>query len=205
MKAQDLQHIAAGFSHEAFGSQAVFRTALDALSHPGRPWPMPTNCALPKHGQAAAAALLLSLLDADTRLWLSPALASSDAAPWLRFHTGCHIVAEAREANFVWVALGDALPALASLRLGSDAYPDQSATCVIETLALHADVAGWTLQGPGIQDQRHLQVTGLSPDFMAQWELNHASFPRGVDVFLTTPSHIVGLPRTTRIVHTPEV
>ena len=204
MKAQDLQHIAAGFSHEAFGSQAVFRAALDALSYPGRPFQMPTDCALPRHGQPAAAALMLGLLDADTRLWLSPALAQSDAAPWLRFHTGCQIVTDANEAHFVWVALGNALPALNSLRLGSDAYPDQSATCVIETLALHADVSGWTLQGPGIQDQRHLQVTGLTPDFTEQWQHNHASFPRGVDVFLTTPTQVVGLPRTTRILNTQE-
>lgn len=204
MNAQDLQHIEAGFSHEAFGSQAVFRAALDALSHPGRPFQMPTDCALPLHGHPAAAALMLGLLDADTRLWLSPALAQSDAAPWLRFHTGCQIVAEPNDAHFVWVALGNELPALHSLRLGSDAYPDQSATCVIETLALHADVASWTLQGPGIQDQRHLQVTGLTPDFTEQWQHNHASFPRGVDVFLTTPTHVVGLPRTTRILNTQE-
>lgn len=202
MKAQDLQHIAAGFTHEAFGSQAVFRAALDALSHPGRPWPMPTDCALPRHGQPAAAALLLGLLDADTRLWLSPALAHSDAAQWLRFHTGCHIVAEATGANFLWVALGDALPAISSLHLGTDAYPDQSATCVIETLSLHENVAGWTLQGPGIQNQRHLQVTGLSPDFKQAWQNNYASFPRGVDMFLTTLTHVVGLPRTTRILNT---
>jgi len=204
MKAPDLQHIAAGFSHEAFGSQAVFRASLDALSHPGRTFQMPIDCALPTHGQPAAAALLLGLLDADTRLWLSPALAQSDAAPWLRFHTGCQIVTDANDAHFVWVALGDAMPALNSLRLGTDAYPDQSATCVIETLTLQVDVAGWTLQGPGIQDRRHLQVTGLTPDFAVQWQHNHASFPRGVDVFLTTPTQVVGLPRTTRIVNTQE-
>jgi len=204
MKAQDLQHIAAGFTHEAFGSQAVFRAALDALSHPGRPILMPTDCALPRHGQPAAAALLLGLLDADTTLWLSPALARSDTAMWLRFHTGCHIVAQASEAHFLWIALGDALPALDTLRLGSDAYPDQSATCVIETLAVHADVAGWTLQGPGIPDQRQLQVNGLTPDFTQAWQHNHASFPRGVDVLLSTPTHVVGLPRTTRITHTQE-
>lgn len=204
MKAQDLQHIAAGFSHEAFGSQAVFRAALDALSHPGRPTLVPTDCALPQHGQAAAAALLLGLLDADTTVWLSPALARSDTAMWLRFHTGCQVVTQASEAHILWIALGDALPALATLRLGSDAYPDQSATCVIETLALHTDVAGWTLQGPGIPDQRQLQVNGLTPDFTQAWQHNHASFPRGVDVLLTTPTHVVGLPRTTRITHTQE-
>jgi alpha-D-ribose 1-methylphosphonate 5-triphosphate synthase subunit PhnH len=204
MNAHDLQDITAGFSHDAFGSQAVFRAALDALSHPGRPFHMPTDCALPRHGQAAAAALMLGLLDADTRIWLSPLLAHSDAAPWLRFHTGCQIVTEAQEAHFVWVALGDALPNLQSLRLGSDAYPDQSATCVIETLALHADLAGWTLQGPGIPNQRQVQVTGLTPDFVPQWQHNHAGFPRGVDVLLTTPTLVVGLPRSTHIVTTQE-
>ncbi len=204
MKAQDLQHIAAGFSHEAFGSQAVFRITLDALSHPGRPFQMPTDCALPRHGQPAAAALMLGLLDADTRLWLSPTLAQTDTAPWLRFHTGCQIVTDANEAHFVWLALGDEMPALNGLRLGSEAYPDQSATCVIETLALQADLAGWTLQGPGIQDQRQLQVTGLAPDFTDQWQHNHTSFPCGVDVFLTTPTQVVGLPRTTRILNTQE-
>lgn len=204
MNAPDLQHIAAGFTHEAFGSQAVFRAALDALSHPGRPYAVPIACALPRHGQAAAAALMLGLLDADTRLWLSPSLANSDVAPWLRFHTGCQLVDEASEAQFLWVALGNALPELRGLRLGSDAYPDASATCVIETLGLHADTAGWTLQGPGIQHQRQLHVTGLATDFVPQWQHNHASFPRGVDVFLTTPSHVVGLPRTTHILHTTE-
>jgi len=205
MKAQELKQIAAGFKHEAFGAQAVFRAALDALSHPGRPLKMPTDCALPSHGQPAAAALMLGLLDADTRLWLSPSLAQTDAAPWLRFHTGCQIVTDANEAHFIWVALGNSLPALNSLRLGSDAYPDQSSTCVIETLALHANVAGWTLQGPGIQDKRYLQVTGLTPDFTEQWQHNHDSFPRGVDVFLTTPTHVVGLPRTTCILNTQEI
>ena len=199
MKAHELQKINAGFHQEAFGSQSVFRAALNAMSHPGRPFQMPIECSLPSRGQAAAAALMLGLLDADTRLWVSPALAQSDVAPWLRFHTGCQIVGEASEAHFIWVALGDALPVLSSLRSGSDAYPDQSATCVVETSGLSADVAGWTLQGPGIPTQRHLQVTGLSLDFTDQWKHNHDSFPRGVDVFLTTCTDVVGLPRTTNI------
>ena len=35
-------------------------------------------------------------------------------------------------------------------------------------------------------------------DFETQWAANHAMFPRGVDLLLGTPGHIVGLPRTTR-------
>jgi len=194
-----LQNMVAGFDHEAYGSQAVFRTALQALSHPGCPLDMPLNMALPRGGHAAAAALLLGLLDADTAVYLSPSLAGSDAAAWLRFHTGCSEVADVAQAQFIWVGQGDALPQLHNLRQGSDAYPDQSATCVIEVHNLHADEAGWRLQGPGILGERTLRVQGLAADFPNQWSRNHADFPCGVDVFLVTATQIVGLPRTTRI------
>lgn len=204
MNTPNLHHMVAGFEHEAFGSQAVFRAALDALSHPGRPLDMPLNTALPRQGHGAAAALLLGLLDADTTLWLSAVLANSDAAAWLRFHTGCQIVTDAATAQFVWVAQGDAMPALSRLRGGSDAYPDTSATCVLEVPSLQTEAPDWLLQGPGIPTSRHLGVSGLSPDFVAQWADNQACFPRGVDVFLTTTTQIVGLPRTTRILSAVE-
>jgi len=194
-----LQNMVAGFEHEAYGSQAVFRTALQALSHPGRPLDMPLNMTVPRGGHAAAAALLLGLLDADTAVYLSPSLAGSDAAAWLRFHTGCSAVADRAQAQFIWIGQGDALPLLQDLRQGSDAYPDQSATCVIEVHNLHPDEAGWRLQGPGILGERALRVQGLGADFPAQWSRNHAGFPCGVDVFLATATQIVGLPRTTRI------
>jgi alpha-D-ribose 1-methylphosphonate 5-triphosphate synthase subunit PhnH len=213
MKTSDLHTMVAGFDHEAYGSQAVFRTALNALSHPGRPLEMPMHTALPRQGHAAAAALLLGLVDSDTGLWLSPLLAGSEAAAWLRFHTGCAWVADPADAQFLWVAQGDALPDLHRLKQGTEAYPDQSATCVIEVHSLYGqkgdekegdekDAWSWTLQGPGIWGGRQLQVQGLPADFQSQWTRNHASFPCGVDVFLATPSHIVGLPRTTRILNT---
>jgi len=204
MNAPDLQNIVAGFDHEAFGSQAVFRVALDALSHPGRVFDMPLETALPRQGHGAAAALLLGLLDADTTLWLSPSLASSDAPVWLRFHTGCQIVADAAEAQFVWVAQGDDMPQLSKLQLGSDAYPDQSATCVLEVDSLHSDPGAWRLQGPGIPTERSLRVRGVAPEFALQWADNHANFPRGVDVYLCTATQIAGLPRTTRILSATE-
>lgn len=197
MNATDLQHIVGGFEHEAFGSQAAFRASMNALSYPGRWTPMPMQAERPGQGHGAAAVLLLSLLDADCTVWLSPTLAASDAAPWLRFHTGCQLVVEAHEAQFVWVAKGDAMPALASLAGGSDNQPDHSATCILDVLDTHGDA--WTLDGPGIPGTALLQVDGLPPDFAAHWVHNHAGFPRGVDVFLSTPTHIAGLPRTTRI------
>ncbi|MDQ7746292.1 phosphonate C-P lyase system protein PhnH [Hydrogenophaga pseudoflava] len=198
MKAEDLQQVRPGFHDAALGSQAVFRTALSALSHPGRVIGMPDVSALPRHGHGAAAQLLQSLVDSDCAVWLSPKLASSDAAPWLRFHTGCRWAAAPADARFLWVAEGDTLPALASLDAGTDEYPDQSATCVIEVAALAgAGADAFVLTGPGIASEQTLCATGLPDDFVDQWDANHRRFPRGVDLFLATPGHIAGLPRST--------
>lgn len=204
--APDLNQLAAGFTHEGLGSQAMFRVALNALSHPGRVHAAAYEGGVPQTGHPAAAALLLSLLDNDCTLWLSPKLAHSDAAAWLRFHTGCQLVTQAGQARFAWVALGDEPPALNAWALGSDKLPDQSTTCVVEAAELSAGVseaAHWALRGPGIQEVTRLDSTSLTTrlgaEFLSQWAINHASFPRGVDLFLASQQHLVGLPRTTAI------
>ncbi|MBU1358029.1 MAG: phosphonate C-P lyase system protein PhnH [Gammaproteobacteria bacterium] len=205
MKTQDLSTMGAGFADLARDSQAVFRAALEALSHPGRLIDMPREAEVPERGHAASAVLLLALLDPDCRVWLSPTLASSDASAWLRFHCGCRVVDEIGEAHFAWVAASDEPPPLDRLAQGTEHYPDQSATCIFDvpSLADGAGDEGWTLRGPGIRDSVRLCVDGL-PDAVAQKLLaersaGQAAFPCGVDLFLATERQIVGLPRTTRI------
>lgn len=196
-----LASLGAAFSNEAFGSQAVFRAVLQALSHPGRTVAVEHDAQTPAVGHAASAAVLLALLDSDCTLWLSQRLAASDAGAWLRFHTGCTLVSDPTQARFLWLAQGDEWPTLGSLALGTDVYPDQSATCVVDipraTVTAADAIDAWQLRGPGIQEMAALQVDGLPDDFEAQWAANHAVFPRGVDLLLGTPCHIVGLPRTT--------
>lgn len=220
MKSQDLQSVRPGFDDAAMGSQAVFRCALQALSLPGRVVDLPAVAQLPSKGQSAAALLLLALLDSDTSLWLSPSLANTDAQAWLRFHTGCRCVSDPAQARFLWLAEGDAWPALEQLDAGSDEYPDQSATCVMELSAFHdercdspSDIPSIThgdtpvdagcsallLSGPGIAQELGLQVSGLPQNFAEQWAANHASFPRGVDAFFTNQHQVIGLPRSTRV------
>lgn len=208
--AADLSTLGAGFADLARGSQAVFRTALDAMSHPGRPLAMQAEVQAPARGNTAAAVLLLALLDADSQLWLSPSLAAGDAGAWLRFHTGCVLVSDPTQAQFVWTTHEEllAIGAIETLAMGSDAYPDQSATCVIDvpdflSVADGIDIGAWVLSGPGIDGETRLHVAGLSSavaaGFLAQRAVNHASFPRGVDVFLASPGRIVGLPRSTQV------
>lgn len=202
MKQEDLQQVVPGFDDPVLGAQAVFRRALQALSMPGRPVEMRAMATLPPQGHAAAAMLLLALLDSDCSLWLSPSLTGSDAQAWLRFHTGCRIVDDISQARFVWLAAGDTWPALRAMNPGTDEYPDQSATCVMEVEAAGCPVAQadiWQLQGPGVQGTLSLATAGLPLDFDAQWAANQSVFPRGVDVFLATATQVVGLPRSTQL------
>jgi alpha-D-ribose 1-methylphosphonate 5-triphosphate synthase subunit PhnH len=203
MKVDDLQQVRPGFYDGSVGSQTVFRCALSALSHPGRVFEIPDVSERPRHGHGAAAVLLQALVDSDCSVWLSPLLARSDAAAWLRFHTGCAWADSPDHASFLWVAEGDTWPALSSLNAGMDDYPDQSATCVIEVSHLQKagpqDANALFLTGPGIAQVEQLSVQALPVDFIEQWEANHSLFPRGIDLFLASPTQLVGLPRTLRI------
>lgn len=201
MNTGELSVLGAGFATPSFGSQAVFRAALHALAHPGECVRVNHDAETPSRGHAASAALLLALLDADCKLWLSKSLAESDASNWLRFHTGCTIVDEPNQANFAWIAQADELPPLTAFAQGSDMYPDQSATCVIDVISVSNDETArrWRLTGPGIRTQRALAVEGLPDWFIGEWEANCEHFPRGVDLFLAATDHLAGLPRTTQI------
>ena len=193
----DLADIGPGFTDTALESQAVFRRGLAALSRPGELLDCGEVPAPPPGVQPAANALLLALLDQDCRLWLSPSLNGS-AAGYLRFHTGCILVGDTRQADFALVATPSELPPLGSLELGTDEYPDRSATLVLQVDSLDPD-GEWRLAGPGIRGERRLRAQGLGADFLAQWRQNARSYPRGVDLFLVSGARICGLPRTTRI------
>jgi len=203
MQAQ-LNDLGRGFADPALCSQSVFRHALDALSLPGRIAVLDAsgplkNMQVPRGAHPAAAALLLALLDQDCKLWLSGGFSHSDAAAWLRFHTGCSIVQDPAQADFAWVAQAAELPLLARFAQGSAEYPDLSATCVIQVDSLQTQGSGWTLSGPGIAGSTQLHVSGLSPDFCSQRRAEQAHFPCGLDFLFTHGLSLVGLPRTTQL------
>jgi alpha-D-ribose 1-methylphosphonate 5-triphosphate synthase subunit PhnH len=207
--APDWSGLGAGFNDLATGSQAVFRSVLQAWSHPGRCVPLHSDAHHPCPGQPTSAAVLLALLDAETRLWLSPTLAGSPAEHWLRFHTGCVVVPLASDADWIWAAHLGELPPLAELPTGSDVCPESAATCIVDVSTLSdsptPSPTTWQLSGPGILTTATLTITDATagPEALAQFAAlrtaNQALFPRGVDVMLATATHVVGLPRTTRI------
>lgn len=201
-----LKDVGRGFAQPALCSQEVFRHVLSALSLPGQVQTLDHDGVLagmqtPRGAHPAAAALLLALLDQDCKLWLSPGFDGSDAAAWLRFHTGCVLVSNAAQADFCWMAHGTELPPLAQLAQGSAEYPDTSATCIVQADSLQTPggAAAWTLRGPGVNGSVEMHVGGLAPGFMAQRRESQTHFPCGVDMLFTHGQTLVGLPRSTVI------
>lgn len=195
----DLSRLAPGFGSPDLDSQTVFRACLDAMSSPGRV--MLLDGALleaPPGGVCpAAASVLLALLDQDTTLWLGDSMRTGDIGAYLRFHTGCAIATSAGAADFVLCAAQDAGD-LSCFRQGTDAFPDRSATIVMQCERLSND-RGWRLTGPGIREHAMLHAGGVAPDFPQQWAHNRKRFPCGVDLFLASGLSMAALPRTTRL------
>ena len=186
----------------ATAAQRWFRAVMEAMSRPGSLRSLPSPAALPDHLPGPAAGLLLSLCDADTPVWLSPRLRDSRwAETWIGFHAGAPVVEASDEAAFAVVSREDELPAFERFRCGEPAFPDRSATLLIEVSALgeSADAEPLVLEGPGIRSTCELRVSGLPLDWAARWQANRAGFPLGVDVVLVDAERFVALPRSVRI------
>jgi alpha-D-ribose 1-methylphosphonate 5-triphosphate synthase subunit PhnH len=201
MRQDELERVQPGFDDPVLDSQATFRGALQAVSLPGQTVVLSALRQWRGPGELSAACLMLALLDSDCSVWLSESLAGTDTETWLRFHTGCRMTADLGTARFVWLARGDDWPEFSRMNQGSEAYPDQSATCLIEVDGFDEPAApALRLRGPGIRDERILHVRGLPADFETRWARNAAMFPRGLDAFLCSGGHVAGLPRSTAAV-----
>lgn len=191
--------LAAGFREPVFDSQSSFRALMDAMAHPGSLYPLAPDLCPPRPLQTAAGALLLTLADYETPVWLDPDLIAADnVCDWIRFHTGAVITKHSHEARFAVFASGATLPSLSLFPAGSQEFPDESATLIIQTDTLHAG-SGPLLTGPGIESGCRLDPAPLTPLFWRQAVDNAALFPRGVDVVFAAPGAIAALPRSTRI------
>jgi alpha-D-ribose 1-methylphosphonate 5-triphosphate synthase subunit PhnH len=179
-----------GFADPVLDSQRCFRAVLEAMSRPGRVVEAGEGLAPPAPLAPAAAAVLLTLVDADTPLWLD---AGADAVAWARFHCGAPIIGDLAAAAFA-LATG-VPPALEALDAGTDEEPHRSATLILQVAAL-GEGAGWALTGPGIEAEHRLRVDGLPGGFREAWAANHQKFPRGVDVVLCAGTRLAALPRS---------
>ncbi|MEY3005297.1 MAG: hypothetical protein RLZZ491_2473 [Pseudomonadota bacterium] len=182
-------HLDGGFVDPARDGARAFRAALQAMARPGRIERI-GRLAPPAPCSPAAAALILTLCDATTPLFLAPSHDNDALRGWIRFHTGAPM-ATAEAAMF---ALGTwaALAPLSRFAIGTPAYPDRAATLIVEMDQLAPE--GAVLQGPGIATRAHLSL----PD-VAAFQENRRRFPLGFDCFFTCGDRLAGLPRSTRV------
>jgi alpha-D-ribose 1-methylphosphonate 5-triphosphate synthase subunit PhnH len=186
----------AGLIDPVFDSQAVFRTVLAALANPGKVRVVPASPPDVAGCPPAAMALMLTLLDYETPLWLSQSLqADQGLREHIAFHTGAPKAASPARCAF---ALVDARRDPLDLELfhpGEAEYPDRSTT-VIAILPVLAGGPLLSIAGPGIRSVETLGPTGLPDDFASQWRANRRRYPLGVDVMLVAGAEMIGLPRT---------
>jgi alpha-D-ribose 1-methylphosphonate 5-triphosphate synthase subunit PhnH len=179
-------------------SQAAFRALLGAMARPGTVLRCGASLKPPPPLQPAAAAAILTLADFETPVFLAPSFAASDAAVFLRFHTGAPFASSPDKAAFALVdAEADPFD-LTSFHPGAPDYPDRSTTVVLQLRSLARGQLLW-LAGPGIRGDATLRADPLPRGFREQWQANAAAFPLGVDLILAAGDEVAALPRSTRI------
>jgi len=182
-----------GFADPVTDAQGCFRAVLDAMARPGRIHRAGVGLTPPAPLAPASAAVLLTLVDQETPLWLDPAAAASRG--WIGFHCGAPLATGPEACTF---ALALSLPDLAVLPGGSHEAPERSATLILQVRAFQAGQR-FRLQGPGLREPAVLAIDGLPAEFAAVWEQNRARFPLGVDIIMCAGTQLAALPRSVTV------
>jgi alpha-D-ribose 1-methylphosphonate 5-triphosphate synthase subunit PhnH len=182
-----------GFADPVADAQTTFRAVLDAMAHPGRVRHAGTGLRPPAPLMPATAALLLTLVDAETPLWLAPDFLP--AREWVVFHSGAPVTDTPARATF---AVASTLPDFLLFFAGTDEAPESSATLIMQ-IAGFGTGQRLLLSGPGLRVPATLDVNGLPADFPDIWAANHAQYPRGLDLVLVAGDTLVALPRSLRV------
>lgn len=187
--------LAPGFADYGRDANATFRTCLTALSRPGLILPLAADVPAPPPLLATAAAVLLTLADYETSVWLDEPLSASEAVRnCLRFHTGARLTSDPGEAGFAVVSQTARMPELSSFDAGTPEYPDRSTTLIVQVDALAA--TGLTLTGPGIDGAIRFSPDPAPDQLAQQLTANRGRFPCGVDLIFVTGTQMAALPRS---------
>ncbi|WP_380057371.1 phosphonate C-P lyase system protein PhnH [Falsihalocynthiibacter sp. SS001] len=178
-----------GFTRIPQQSALGFRSAMTAMARPGEIQTV-SGANGPAPLSIAASVLLLTLCDADTSVFIGEAHDTEAVRAWITFHTSAPFTSRS-EAMFAIGAWND-LGSTDEYAIGTDQYPDRSATLIVEMDQLTN--TGATLSGPGIEGTARLTV----PD-LAFSQKNALLYPLGIDLFLTCEDRVAALPRTTKV------
>ena len=169
MMTSDTAPLSGGFENNVLDATACFRVVLDAMARPAKIHSLPVSISPPRGLNVGTVAVLLTLGDMDTPVWLAPECDTAEARAYLRFHA-----------------------------LGSAEYPDRSATVILESERL-IEGEGPLFSGPGFDAPRRFCVEEQPASLWSHVSANQALFPRGLDWILTSDSQLAALPRSTKV------
>lgn len=193
----ETRSIAGGFPDPVRDAQAIFRAVMVAMSEPCVARPMLGAICPPGPAPLfpATTAIALALLDFETSVFLDGGFGThSDAAAYLRFHTGASLAEEPRQADFAIISDIARAPRLSAFKQGEPEYPDRSTTIIVQVESIRGE--GETFSGPGLAGPTPLRTEPSVPDFNGQWRANTSLYPCGVDIIFVTRQSIAGLPRS---------
>ena len=184
-------------ANPVFASQVAFRALMECFARPGEIRTLGGGNA-PVPMTAASAALIHSLADYETPIWLDSSFASAPAVgDWIRFQTGAPLTPEPREAAFALIANPQSMPDFEQFAQGTEEYPDRSTTLIIQVERFSGRAL--TVEGPGIKAARSVAAEPLPGDFVERMAANREMFPRGIDLVLVAGDQVVALPRSIRV------
>lgn len=178
-----------GFPDAPSDSARAFRAILNAMARPGT---IETLAGVigPAPLSVSSAAVLLTLTDRTTPVFLAPSHDTPDIRTWIGFHTGAPLV-EASKAAFALGTWADLQP-LHRFPIGQPDYPDRSTTLIVEATGQDWPMA--RLSGPGIQTTLDASV----PD-ITFFQSNRMVFPLGLDTLFCADTKLWALPRSTKV------
>lgn len=199
----DIGNFSNSFTSPVDDSQKAFRAAMNALSYPALPRALGLDLSPCGPLAPGAVALLLTLADQETPIWISPSFFASNAGAskhvrdFIAFHCGAPVVDDPALAAFAILASPLELAPLMRFAQGEPDYPDRSATLIVQVEAF--DDYAWRFSGPGLSSPRSFGVSPAPEGFAQIWAANQAAFPLGVDIIFVCGSQIAALPRSLRI------
>ncbi|MDO7632874.1 MAG: phosphonate C-P lyase system protein PhnH [Paracoccaceae bacterium] len=177
-----------GFSNPAHDAAFAFRAILDAMARPGLVVAL-AGASAPAPLSNAAAAAVLTLVDATTPLYLAPSHDNPNLRAWLTFHCNAPFCAE-NDAQFALGTWADLI--LYTFPKGTPLYPDRSTTLIIDHW--EAAVPNTQIHGPGIETTTQIAL----PD-IGYFAANHRLSPLGLDFIFTKGDALFALPRSTAV------
>ncbi|MQY42535.1 phosphonate C-P lyase system protein PhnH [Epibacterium sp. SM1969] len=169
------------FSPQEQRANAAFDALLKSLARPGMVHQLP---------EAGETCLIDALIDRECRVYSADPL----LLPQI-MRCGAEI-ADAPQADHLFLGRLSSVDMLNSLRLGSDLYPDEGATLIVR--AKLGEGAALCLKGPGINGSETVQVSGLPEGF---WATRRAvmRYPMGFELILLDADRLMAIPRSTDV------